>query len=137
MLAGRLQWGSVIGSGLFQTHPDILFLSGGGGTVRGQPYQSLGIDLGPNSTIGGRSFLGTMLELRTNFTDTLGGVVFADAGYIGPDSFPDGSGEWHAGAGIGVRYNTGIGPLRVDLAAPVRGDTGEGLQLYIGIGQAF
>ncbi len=137
VLAGRVQWGSILGSELFETHPDMLFFSGGGGTVRGQPYQSLGIDLGPNLTIGGRSFLGTMLEVRTNITETIGGVVFADAGYIGTGSFLDGSGEWHAGAGVGVRYNTGIGPIRVDIAAPVSGDTGEGVQIYIGIGQAF
>ena len=137
VLAGRVQWGSILGSELFETHPDMLFLSGGGGTVRGQPYESLGIDLAPNLTIGGRSFLGTMVELRASFTDTLGGVIFADAGYIGAGSFLDGSGDWHAGAGVGLRYNTGIGPLRVDIAAPVRGRTGEGVQIYIGIGQAF
>ncbi|WP_050929013.1 autotransporter assembly complex protein TamA [Aestuariivita boseongensis] len=137
VLAGRVQWGSIIGSDLTETHPDMLFLSGGGGTVRGQPYQSLGVDLPPNLTIGGRSFLGTMVELRTGFTETLGGVIFVDAGYVGSGSFLDGTGEWHAGAGFGVRYNTGIGPLRVDIAAPVSGNTGDGVQLYIGIGQAF
>lgn len=137
VLAGRIQWGSIIGSGLLETHPDMLFLSGGGGTVRGQPYQSLGIEVAPNVTIGGRSFLGTMMELRANFSETLGGVFFVDAGYVGSGSFLDSDGEWHAGAGFGVRYNTGIGPLRVDIAAPVSGDTSDGVQLYIGIGQAF
>ena len=115
----------------------MLFFSGGGGTVRGQPYESLGIELAPNVTIGGRSFLGTTLEVRTRVTDTIGGVIFADAGYVDSGSFFDGSGEWHAGAGVGLRYNTGIGPLRVDIAGPVSGDTGEGVQIYIGIGQAF
>jgi len=137
VFAGRLQWGSILGSELFETNPDLLFLSGGGGTGRGQPYQSLGITLAPGVIIGGRSFLGTMLELRTNFTESIGGVVFTDAGYIGAGSFLDGSGEWHASAGVGVRYNTAIGPLRVDVAAPVSGDTGQGVQIYIGIGQAF
>ncbi len=138
VLAGRFQAGSIVGSGLFETHPDLLFLSGGGDTVRGQPYQSLGVNLPRfNVIIGGRSFLGTMMELRTNVTDTIGGVIFADAGYIDSGSFFDGSGEWHAGAGVGLRYNTGIGPLRVDIAGPVGGDTGDGVQIYIGIGQAF
>lgn len=137
VLAGRVQWGSILGSELFETHPDMLFFSGGGGTVRGQPYESLGIELAPNVTIGGRSFLGTMLEVRTNVTETIGGVIFADAGYVDSGRFFDGSGEWHAGAGVGLRYNTGIGPLRVDIAGPVSGDTDEGVQIYIGIGQAF
>ena len=136
VLAGRLQLGSVLEVSINETFPDYLFYSGGGGTVRGQPYQSLGVEIAPGQTIGGRSYVGTMMELRTKFTDTIGGVVFADAGFVGADTI-GGDGEWHAGAGIGVRYNTGIGPLRVDIAAPVDGDTGEGVQLYIGIGQAF
>ena len=67
----------------------------------------------------------------------LGGVIFADTGYVGEESFIDGSGSWHAGAGIGLRYATTLGPIRVDAAWPVSGDTGEGMQLYFGIGQAF
>ena len=137
VLAGRLQFGSVLGSSLAGTYPDFLFYSGGGDTVRGQPYQSLGVDIAPGLETGGRSFLGTMLELRTRVTDRIGAVAFADAGYIGRENFYDGSGEWHAGAGLGVRYNTGLGPLRLDIATPVSGDTGDGVQVYIGIGQAF
>lgn len=138
VIAGRVQWGSILGSSLTETYPDFLFYSGGGGTVRGQPYQSLGVGLpGINGQVGGRSFLGTMLELRTSVTESIGAVVFADTGFIGSDSFVNGSGDWHAGAGVGLRYNTGIGPLRVDVAAPVQGTTGDGVQIYIGIGQAF
>ena len=64
---------------------------------------------------------------------------FADAGYIGRESFQNGSdGEWHSGAGLGLRYATGIGLIRVDLALPVTGPDDEtGLQFYIGIWQAF
>lgn len=137
VLAGRLQLGSILSSPLEDTYPDFLFYSGGGGSVRGQPYQSLGIDLGGGDTIGGRSYLGTMMELRAKFTDTIGGVLFADAGYVGSDSFGGDTSDWHAGAGVGFRYATPIGPIRVDVAAPVEGDTGDGVQFYIGIGQAF
>ena len=73
------------------------------------------------------------------WNETIGIVGFADAGYIGRESVPNGSdGEWHSGAGLGLRYATGIGPIRVDLALPVTGPEDEtGLQFYIGIGQAF
>ncbi|MBD3764471.1 MAG: BamA/TamA family outer membrane protein, partial [Rhodobacterales bacterium] len=40
-------------------------------------------------------------------------------------------------AGLGLRYATGIGPIRLDLAAPIDGTTGDGVQVYIGLGQAF
>lgn len=63
---------------------------------------------------------------------------FYDYGMVGADSFVDSADDSHAGAGIGLRYNlSGIGALRVDFALPVQGDTGDGLQFYIGIGQAF
>ncbi|ETX30868.1 autotransporter assembly complex protein TamA [Roseivivax isoporae] len=137
VLAGRLQLGSVVGSDLEETAPEFLFYSGGGGTVRGQPYQSLNVDLGDGDETGGRSFVGMSAEYRRDLTESLGLVAFYDAGYIGEESFYDGSGGWHSGAGLGVRYQTGIGPIRFDVAAPTSGDTGEGVQFYIGIGQAF
>ena len=136
-LAGRAQIGSVVGSGLRDTPPDLLFFSGGGGTVRGQPYQSLSVDLGGGRSVGGRSFLGLSGEVRVKVSDTISIVGFSDAGYIGSESFPGSDGEWHSGAGLGLRYNTGVGPIRLDVATPVSGDTGDGIQVYVGIGQAF
>ncbi len=135
IVAGRLQGGSVVGSALARTPRDLLFYSGGGGTVRGQPYQSLGVDLPGGARSGGRSFVGASAEFRAGLRGPFGAVVFADAGYIGAEGF--GNGDWHAGAGLGVRYDTGVGPIRLDVAAPVRGPNGGGVQVYVGIGQAF
>ncbi len=135
--AGRLQLGALFGPSLAESPPFYRFFSGGGGTVRGQSYQSLGVDLGSGLT-GGRSFLGLSGELRYNWNDDLQVVGFADWGYIGSESFPDFTGNSHAGAGIGVRYKTGIGPIRLDLATPISGDTpASDLYIYVGIGQAF
>ncbi|MCE0505744.1 BamA/TamA family outer membrane protein [Roseivivax sp. GX 12232] len=133
----RIQLGSVVGPELTDAPPDFLYTSGGGGTVRGQPFRSLTVDLGGGDEIGGRSFLGLSAEYRRDVTENLGLVGFYDTGYIGAESAYDGSGQWHAGAGIGVRYQTGIGPIRFDVAGPAGGETGDGVQFYIGIGQAF
>lgn len=135
VLAARLQAGSVVGAGIESTPPDYLFFSGGGGTVRGQPYESLAVRLNGDE-VGGRSFLGLQSEVRGAVTERIGLVGFVDAGLVGEDSF-GGDAESHVGAGLGLRYQTGIGPIRLDLAAPVSGDTGEGVQFYLGIGQAF
>jgi translocation and assembly module TamA len=139
--AARLQAGVVLGPEILEVPRDLLFYSGGGGTVRGQPFQSLGV-LVPSGTgsdflIGGRYFVGGSLELRTMVTERIGLVGFYDAGSVGADAFTGSSAGSQSGAGIGVRYNTGIGPIRFDLAAPVSGDTGDGAQFYVGLGQAF
>lgn len=137
--AARAQFGSVSGPALDTAPTDFLFHSGGGGTVRGQDYQSLGVTLDSGEEIGGRSFLGLSGELRIKARDNISVVGFLDAGYIGSEAFPNGSdGEWHSGAGLGLRYDTGIGPIRLDLAVPVSGPGDQsGFEIYIGIGQAF
>lgn len=135
----RGQLGSVIGPGLSNAPTDFLFFSGGGGTVRGQEFQSLGVTQPGGAVSGGRSFLAVSGEVRVKTSDKLSLVGFLDAGYIGAESFPDGSsGDWHSGAGFGLRYDTGIGPIRVDLGVPVSGPGNpSGVLIYIGIGQAF
>ena len=71
-------------------------------------------------------------------TDRISVVGFYDYGFIGPDSFFSDEGDDHAGAGIGLRYDTGIGPIRLDIGTPASGDDqGQSIQVYIGIGQAF
>lgn len=135
--AGRLQLGALFGPSLAESPPFYRFFSGGGGTVRGQGYQSLALEIAGQRT-GGRSFLGLSGEIRRGISDDLQLVGFADWGYIGAESFPDFTGASHAGAGIGVRYNTGIGPIRLDLATPIAGDTdASSVYVYVGIGQAF
>jgi translocation and assembly module TamA len=138
VLAGRLQAGAIVGSGVLNTPRDFLFYSGGGGTVRGQPYQSLGVNiLRIDQKTGGTHFIGASVELRARLGARLGAVAFADWGRVEVGGFFDGAGDSHAGAGIGLRYSTGLGPIRLDVAAPVSGRTGRGVQVYVGIGQAF
>lgn len=141
VVAARLQGGTVLGPDLFDVPRDMLFYSGGGGTVRGQPYRSLGVSVtrgfGPEFQIGGAYFAAGSLELRARVTEKIGVVGFYDAGSVGIDGFFTESASSHAGAGFGVRFDTAIGPIRADIATPVSGDTGDGVQFYIGLGQAF
>ncbi|MEC7760366.1 MAG: BamA/TamA family outer membrane protein [Pseudomonadota bacterium] len=141
VLAARGQVGTVVGPNPAQTHPDLLFYSGGGGTVRGQPYQSLNFPSG-TGTIGGQAFVGGQFEVRVKATDTIGVVGFFDVGYLGETGFTGGMTQWHSGAGLGLRYNTALGPIRLDVAYPVTGGTRapnplRNVQLYVGIGHAF
>ncbi len=141
VLAARLQGGAIAGARLLEVPRDDLFYSGGGGTVRGQPYQSLGIAVnrgfGPDFKVGGTHFLGGSVELRGKITEKFGLVGFVDAGQVSADGFFGDLGDFHAGAGIGVRYDTAFGPIRLDIAGPVAGKTGDGMQIYVGLGQSF
>ncbi|KGJ03365.1 autotransporter secretion outer membrane protein TamA [Paracoccus halophilus] len=142
-LAGRGRLGSVFGSEIDETPRDYLFFSGGGGTVRGQPYESLGVRViqGEDGRVktGGLSVANLTAEARIQIREKVGMAIFADAGRVWADNGFSGDSDWHAGAGAGIRYKTPIGPLRFDLAAPVGGgyDDDSGVQLYIGLGQAF
>lgn len=141
VMAARVQVGAILGASPVGAPWDELFQSGGGGTVRGQPYQSLTIDVlrddGSVATLGGTQFLATSIEARVKTTDKIGIVGFLDIGRLDVDGFFADSGKWHAGTGLGVRYATGVGPIRLDVAAPVGGKTGDGVQVYVGIGQSF
>ncbi|MCE8536662.1 BamA/TamA family outer membrane protein [Ruegeria pomeroyi] len=137
VLAGRLQLGSVFGPSQSDISPELLFFSGGAGTVRGQPYESLGLPVGGN-TAGGKSFVGLSTEIRGKVTEKISLVGFYDFGSVGASSFITSGSDSHAGAGLGIRYDLGgLGPLRLDLAYPTSGKTDGGLQFYLGIGQAF
>ncbi len=141
VLAARLQAGAVFGASLAGTPRDYLFYSGGPGTVRGQPYQSLGVDVLRNSagatfTTGGQAFVGGAFEARAKLGDSLGLVGFFDIGRVDARQFFK-AGDWHSGAGLGLRYATPVGPIRLDVALPVGGSTGAGAQVYVGLGQAF
>ncbi len=137
VFALRGQLGSVTGPDLDRSPPDMLFYSGGSNTVRGHPYQGLGVTVPGGGTTGGRSFMGVQGEMRVAATDKISIVGFYDMGFVSSNSMPDGSnGTWHSGAGLGLRYATGIGPIRLDVAGPVSAN-GDGVQVYIGIGQAF
>ncbi|MBI6630193.1 autotransporter assembly complex protein TamA [Pontibaca salina] len=137
VLAARVQMGSVLGPSLSEISPDYLFYSGGAGTVRGQPYLSLGVPVG-GQIAGGRSLLTASAEVRGRITEKISLVGFYDIGAVDSSQFVSSGSPYHAGAGLGMRYDLGgLGPLRLDLAVPVSGDTNDGLQFYLGIGQAF
>lgn len=141
--AGRVAAGSIVGASLDDIPADRRFYSGGGGSVRGYAYQGIGPrvpdPLNPGEFIptGGRSYAEASAELRVQVTDSFGVVPFIDAGTVSTDQFPDFS-DVRVGAGVGVRYITPFGPLRVDAAVPLNRRPGDAsFGIYAGIGQAF
>jgi translocation and assembly module TamA len=138
VLAGRLALGSIFGAGLTDIPADRRFYSGGGGSVRGYAFQGIGPrDPVTNRPTGGRSFAEASLEVRVAINDTYSVVPFIDAGTVSEAQFPDFN-DIRFGAGVGLRYATPFGPLRIDVAIPLDRRPGDpSFGLYAGIGQAF
>ncbi len=104
-------------------------------------FESEGFDLGGPNTIRGYKetypiFVGNHeillnLEYRYDLTDTLQGVCFWDTGQAFTSSWPTSTSGFVSGYGVGIRFYTPVGPLRLDLAK------GEALILHFGLGQTF
>jgi translocation and assembly module TamA len=138
ILAGRVGLGSVTGAALADIPSTHRFYAGGGGSVRGYRYRSLS-PLGPTGeVIGGRSLLEASLEARVKITDTIGLVPFFDMGGAFESAYPDFREQLRYAAGLGLRYYTPVGPIRIDVATPLnKRPNDKAWALYIGIGQAF
>lgn len=138
VLAGQLGISSIAGPDIAEVPPDKRLYAGGGGSVRGYKYQSIGPLNKEDNPIGGLSSITANLELRYKITDTIGIVPFFDAGGVYEKSVPDFGSDLQYAAGLGARYYTGIGPIRADIAIPLnKRASDDAFQLYISIGQAF
>jgi translocation and assembly module TamA len=138
VLALRASTGSVIGESADNIPATIRFYSGGGGSVRGYAYQSLGPRNKNNDPLGGASLAEFSAESRWKSDQDWGLVAFIDGGMVYNGSSPQLSKELRWGAGLGLRYYTVIGPVRFDVATPVNGRSDDAmLQFYISIGQSF
>lgn len=111
------------------------FLTGGEGSVRGFPRNSLGPTDTEGTPTGGRALLVGRAEFRFPLVKAFRAAVFVDAGQIYEEFGSIRPSRLAVGAGVGVRYETRIGVLRVDVATPVS-ESGDP-QYYFGIGQAF
>lgn len=136
VLAGRMRLGSTIGADRFDIAPSRRFYAGGGGSVRGYGFQRIGPRDGNDDPIGGNGLAEFSLEARVRFGE-FGVVPFFDAGNVYAGSTPDLTGMRY-GAGIGVRYYSNFGPLRLDVGTPLNRQPGDSrIGIYISLGQAF
>ncbi len=138
VLAARTSFGGIWGAKAADTPTTARFYSGGGGSVRGYKYQSLGPRNDRDDPEGGTYLFECSLEGRYKFTQEWGMAAFVDGGTVS-ENFDSGlSGGLQWGAGLGLRYYTAIGPVRIDLATPLNPrDDDDRLQVYISIGQSF
>lgn len=136
VLAGRGRLGTIVGASRDQIAPSRRYYAGGGGSVRGYGYQDIGPRDVDNNPIGGRSITEFSIEGRMRWGD-FGGVAFLDGGNIYTSPLPR-LGGLQLGAGLGVRYYSSFGPIRVDVGTPLNRRPGDArVAVYVSLGQAF
>ncbi len=138
VIAGFAAVSSIEGASLAELPADKRIYAGGGGSIRAYAYQKAGpLDIN-NNPIGGKSSLELSLEARIKITDTIGIVPFVDAGSFYPSSVPQLGHQLFYGPGLGLRYYTAFGPVRLDVATPLKRRSADSpIQVYISLGQAF
>lgn len=140
VLAGRAKFGSIPGASIQAIAPSRRFYAGGANSVRGYGYQRIGPRDNLGEASGGRSLTEVNLEARIGtplFSGALSVVPFVDAGSVDNGATPDFS-DIRIGAGVGIRYDTNFGPIRVDVGVPLTRREGDSIvAVYVGLGQAF
>jgi translocation and assembly module TamA len=136
-LAGRIRLGTIAGAGRDRIAPSRRFYAGGGGSVRGYGFQRLGPrDPVFDDPIGGRSVTEFAIEARIRWGNW-GIVPFLDGGNISTSPLPKFD-NLRFGAGVGIRYHTRFGPIRVDVGTPLNPQSGDSrVAVYVSLGQAF
>ena len=140
VVATRARIGSIAGASRDRIAPSRRFYAGGGGSVRGYGYQRIGPLDADNDPIGGRSLAEFSLEGRIRlpyFGGNFGVVPFVDAGTISTSLYPR-IGDLRVGAGVGLRYYSNFGPIRIDVGVPLNPREGDSpVAVYVSLGQAF
>lgn len=140
VIAGRANFMTITGADTFEIAPSRRLYAGGGASVRGYAFQAIGPRDANGEPIGGRSLVEFSLEARieTGLLDNAVEVVpFVDAGSVSTSSTPDFN-VIRVGAGIGLRYKTSFGPIRVDVGVPLNPDEFDNpVAVYVSLGQAF
>lgn len=140
VIAGRVRLGTIVGTGIENIAPSRRFYAGGGGSVRGYGFQQIGPRDTLNEPSGGRALTEFSLEARVK-TGLLGGAVsvvpFVDAGAVDTTTTPSFN-DLKIGVGVGIRYQTNFGPIRIDVGTPLNPSPGDSrIGVYVALGQAF
>jgi translocation and assembly module TamA len=113
--------------------PQLRFFAGGDRSVRGYSFQSIGPRNSADRVIGGPNLLVASTEVEHYFTRNWGMAAFVDAGnaFSGVDYRPK------IGAGLGLRWLSPVGMIRVDLGTPIHDSRAHGIELHLVIGPDF
>ncbi|SFL07430.1 autotransporter assembly complex protein TamA [Lysobacter sp. cf310] len=131
-LIARGELGHTFTDALIDMPPSLRFFAGGDRSIRGYAWREVGPRIpgndGKQYALGAKNVATGSIEFEQYFNDSWGAAVFVDSG-----SAFDGTPDWHTGVGVGLRWRSPVGPLRVDIARGLN-DPDSGFQLYLNIG---
>jgi len=137
--AGWARLGTIVGASTMALPANKRLYAGGSGSVRGYGANKIGPLDAQNDPIGGTSSTEFGAELRWRVTGSIGLAGFVEAGAVYDTAMPDWGRDLRWSVGIGARYYSAIGPLRLDLAMPLdrRGGIDDAFAILMSLGQAF
>lgn len=114
----RMNAGVTSSKNFTQLPPSVRFFAGGDQSVRGYDYNSLGPKDSDGNVIGASNLLVASLEYERHLRGNFFGAVFVDAG----NAFDDTDFDPEVGAGLGLKWRSPVGPVRLYLGYPVTAD---------------
>jgi len=139
ILAQKITLGTIVSNGIGAIPVPKRFFGGSEDNLRGYKYYTVSPLDDDDKPIGGRSAIFYSLEPRIRLTESFGLVPFLDMGNVYLNQFPTFKGKWRKSTGIGLRYYSFVGPLRLDFAFPL--NRREGIDphwwVFVSLGQTF
>ena len=129
VMRGNLGW--IETNDFKKVPPDLRFFAGGDRSIRGYDYKSISPEDSEGKLRGASKLATGSLEYQYNVTGKWWGAVFVDSGEAVNDISKS---DFKTGAGVGVRWQSPVGPIKFDIAAPVGDKDEHGIQFYIGLG---
>ncbi|SFU76084.1 autotransporter assembly complex protein TamA [Xenorhabdus koppenhoeferi] len=114
-----------------QVPPDLRFFAGGDRSIRGYKYQTVSPKDSKGKLVGASKLAVGSLEYQYNIYGNWWSALFIDSGEAVDDIKRS---NFKVGAGIGVRWASPVGPIKFDLATPVRDRNSHNVEFYIGLG---
>lgn len=137
VFAVKLMVGSIFGANKHEIPPPERFYAGSESSLRGYRYLTVS-PLHHDKPLGGRSMFIYSMELRNRIGKNFGLVFFYDIGNVYAKAYPNFEDGFLQSAGLGLRYYTPIGPIRLDIAFPLnKRHIDNSLEAYFSIGQSF
>ncbi|KFK92577.1 MULTISPECIES: autotransporter assembly complex family protein [unclassified Serratia (in: enterobacteria)] len=127
----RAQVGWIETNNFDRIPPDLRFFAGGDRSIRGYKFQGVAPRDDSGKLTGASKMLTGSLEYQYNVTGRWWGAMFVDSGEAVNDIRQR---DIKTGAGVGVRWQSPVGPVKLDIAAPIGDQDTHGIQFYIGLG---